>query len=106
MKLKFLGGGVLVLGLVIMLFAGIAYFELHAAAKSPTAPPADSLPLTRIVNPELFDPATAGKDPESLARSAFNRICMIGGGGLVMAILAVLILAAPHRRGPRRDEAS
>ena len=93
---KVLGVCALVLGLAISVFAGMAYLELDSAATSETAPPADSMPFTKIVGPELFDPGNAGAKPAALARTTFNRIYMIGGCGIVLAFVAVLILAFPR----------
>ena len=98
MIMKSLGACVVLLGLAILVFAGMAYFELHAAAKSETAPSADSMPLTKIVGPEFFAPGNSGTKPAELARKTFNRIYTIAGGGVVSAILGVLIIAVPQSR--------
>ena len=103
MVMKVLGAGIVLFGLVISVFAGMAYFELRNAATSDTAPSADSMPLTRIVGPELFDSGNAARKPAALARTTFNRIYTIGGGGIVFAILGLLMLAIPHLRGSTHD---
>ena len=103
MVVKLVGTFALVLGVVLVIFAGMAYFELHSAATSEKAPAADSMPLTRVVGPELFDPGKAGMQPAELAAMAFNRIYAIGGGGILLAVLGVVALAAPLARGTKPD---
>lgn len=98
MIMKVLGACVMLLGLAMLIFAGMAYFELHGAATSETAPSVDSMPLTKIVGPEFFAPGNAGTEPAQLASKTFSRIYTIAGGGIVAAILGVLILAVPKSR--------
>lgn len=106
MVMKGLGACAVLLGLVLLIFAGMAYWELRDAATSETVPSVDSLPLTKIVGPELFNPGNAGTKPAALARTTFNRIYAIGGGGIVLAIAGVLILAIPQARGSTHDASS
>ena len=103
MIMKVLGACIVSLGLAMLVFAGMAYFELHGAATSETAPSADSMPLTKIVGPEFFDPGNAGVKPAELARETFNRIYTIAGGGIVLAILGLLIIAVPQSRQKNTD---
>ena len=98
MIMKGLGACVVLLGLATFIFAGMAYFELYAAATSETAPSADSMPLTKIVGPELFAPGNAGTKPAEPARNTFSRIYAIAGGGIVAAILGVALLAVSKSR--------
>ena len=98
MILKIIGAGVVLLGLAMLIFAGMAYFELHGAATSENASTADSMPLTKIVGPEFFAPGNSGTKPAELARKTFNRIYIIAGGGTISAILGVLIIAVPQGR--------
>jgi len=100
--MKFLGAVAVLLGLSILGFAVMAHVELHAAATSPEAPVAEEMPLTRIVCPELFDPGNAGVKPAELARMAFNRIYMIGGGGLLAATLGGLLFALSLTLGKKQ----
>ena len=105
MIVKGLGALVVLLGLAMLIFAGMAYFELHAAATSETPPSSDSMPLTKIVGPEFFDPGNVGTKPAELARKTFNRIYTIAGCGIVAAILGVLTLAVP-KSGRQHNSAS
>lgn len=98
MIVKGLGACVVLLGFAMLVFAGMAYFELHAAARSETLPSADSMPLTKIVGPEFFALGNAGTKPADLARKTSNRIYTIAGGGIVAALLGVPILAVPKSR--------
>lgn len=104
MILKGVGIIVLLLGLAMAIVAAMAYFELNAAATSERAPSADSMPLTKFVSPELFAPGNAGAKPAELARTAFNRIYAIAGGGIVAAILGVLIFAVPKSQRQPNSE--
>lgn len=103
MVMKVLGAGIVLLGLVISALAGMAYFELHNAATTDTAPSADSMPLTRIVGLELFDSGDAATKPAALSGTTFNRIYTIGVGGFVLAILGLLMLSIPRLRGSTHD---
>ncbi len=98
MTMKILGAGAVLLGLAMLIFAGMAYFELHGVATMETAPTTDSMPLTKIVGPEFFALGNSGTKPAKLARQTFNRIYIIAGGGIVSAILGVLIIAVPQSR--------
>ncbi len=84
-----------------MTFAAMAYCELHKAVTSETAPSPDSLPLTKRVSPEVFDPERAGTKPAALARTAFNRIYMVGGVGAVLTILGSVLIAVPQTQETR-----
>lgn len=85
------------LALAILVFAVSAWFELRSAATSELVPSADTMPLTRLVYPELFDTANSGSKPAELARSAFNRIYLIGSGSIVLLVVGILILAKSRR---------
>lgn len=89
--MKFLGGVIVLLGLSILGFAGMAHLELRAAATSEKPPAADSMPLTKIICPELFDAGNAAVKPADLAKMAFNRVTMLGGGALLLATLGGLM---------------
>lgn len=102
MVMKTVGSVVVLLGLAALIFAAMACLELHRVATSETAPSPDSLPLTKIVCPELFDPGSAGTKPATLARMAFNRIYLVGGAGVVLTIAGVVMIAARQARG--KDE--
>ena len=102
MAMKVLGACAVLFGLAIIVFAGMAYSELHTAATSELAPNTDSMPLTRLVYPEFFDAGNAGAKPakpEELAQAAFNRIYIIGGGSFVMVVAGIVMLVLPQ--GPR-----
>lgn len=103
MVMKAIGAGVLLFSLAILAFAGLAYFELHSAATSPTTPSANSMPLTKIVGPELFNTGNTGAKPAALAATIFNRIYAVGGGAMFMAVVAVLILAMPQSRSTKHN---
>lgn len=104
MILKGFGTCVLLLGLAMSIVAAMAYWELNAAATSERAPSADSMPLTKILNPALFAPGDPGAKPAELARTAFNRIYAIAGGGIVAAILGVLTFAVPKSQRQPNSE--
>lgn len=96
--MKILGTLALVIGLVIMAFAVLAYSELHTAATSATPPSPSSMPLTRIVGPELFDTKNSAAKPAELARIALNRIYTLGGVSLLLLAIGAILLAT--RRSP------
>jgi hypothetical protein len=106
--MKIFGAFALLIGLVMMIFAVFAYSELHSAATAATTPSPDSMPLTKIVGPELFDPEHAATRPAELASMAFNRIYIIGGVSLISLALGVLQLMTkqtPKSLVVRADEA-
>lgn len=90
--MKIFGTFAVLIGLVMMIFAVLAYSELHTAATAAMPPSPDSIPLTKIVGPELFDPEHAATSPAELASMAFNRIYIIGGASLLPLALGVLLL--------------
>lgn len=94
MPLKILGVLSVVLGFVMMVFAVMAYRELHGAASSHSPPTAASMPLARMVIPELFGPG-AGAKPSELAQRAVNRIYCIGAGSVVLIVTGVLAVVVP-----------
>jgi hypothetical protein len=90
---------------VTLIFAVMAWRELNVAATSPEAPAVDSMPLTKIVCPELFDafqPGATPVKPAELASIAFTRIYLIGGVGLVSLAVGIAMLgtARPQRARP------
>ncbi len=91
----------LVLGVMAMLLAGMAFFELRAAAMSETAPAVDAMPFTKLVGPELFDPQHAQTKPAILAATVFRRIFLIGAGAILIMVLAVVCLAV--NRGKQKE---
>ncbi|MEM8670396.1 MAG: hypothetical protein AAGG48_22920 [Planctomycetota bacterium] len=95
--MKKLGALVLLLGLLGTAFAVLAHWELRAAAMSETPPSADSLPLTKIVCPELFDEGSSATRPAELANVAFRRILIVGGASFFAATLGVLLLTRRRR---------
>ena len=106
--MKILGAFALLISLVMIIFAVLAYSELRATATSMKPPSRDSLPLTRIVGPELFDKEKAATKPAELASMVFNRIYMIGGASLFSLALGALLLVikqAPDSRVVLHDEA-
>lgn len=101
--MRILASVMLLIGILLFIFAALAYSELRTAATSPTAPSADSMPLTKVVGPELFDPDHAKTKPAALAGIALNRIYMIGGGSALLITIAVLVLViTPTRRSSRQ----
>lgn len=104
MMMKIVGALALLLGLLMLVFAVMAYSELNAAATSETPPPVESMRLTKIVAPELFDQDNASAKPATLARIAFGRIYMIGGGSLVLAMAGVLVLVLGKSRKQPQTE--
>lgn len=99
--MKVLGVIAGLLGLAMAVFAVMAWRELHSAATSESAPSADSMPLMRIVYPELFDTANAGAKPAKpaeLAQAAINRIYIIGGGSFALIVAGILMLVLPQGR--------
>jgi hypothetical protein len=90
--MKILGAFALLVCLVMMIFTVLAYSELRTAATSVTPPSPDSMPLTRIVGPELFDTGNAVIKPAELASMAFNRIYIILGASLFSLVLGTLLL--------------
>ena len=106
--MKILGAFALLIGLVMMIFAVLAYSELHTATTSVTPPSPDSMPLTKIVGPELFDTEHAATEPAELASMAFNRIYIIGGVSLfslAVGALLMVIRKAPESPVVRHNSA-
>lgn len=103
MALRILGSFVVLIGLATMIFTAMAYAELQNAATSETAPSIDSMPLTKIVGPELFDPGNRGTKPVTLVRTVCNRIYLVGGVGIVLAVLGVVTVAVPQVPGAKRE---
>lgn len=99
-----IGVFIMLVGLMMLIFMVMAYRELHSAATSVTPPSVDSMPFSKIVNPELFAPGNAGTKPATLAQRAFNRIYMVGGGSFVLVIIGIIILAIPQSREKEKDE--
>lgn len=106
--MKIFGVFAVLIGLAMMIFAALAYSELHSAATAATPPSPESMPLTKIVGPELFDPEHAATKPAELASIAINRIYVIGGASLVSLALGALLLMikqTPESLVVRDDEA-
>lgn len=100
MLLKVLGVSAGLLGVAMLIFAVMAWLELRNAATSPIAPPDTSMPLTRIIYPEFFEPATAGTTPAKpaeLAQAVQTRIFIIGGGSLALIVVGIVMLMLPQR---------
>ncbi len=87
-----LGGFSLALGGLLLVFGVLAFFELRSVATTSTTPSPDGMYLTKIIAPELFDPGRAKANPSTLAKIAFNRIYMVGGGAFIFAMLGVLLI--------------
>ncbi len=97
--MKIVGVFALLIGLLMIGFAGLAYLELHAAASGEVPPNPETMPLTKIVGPELFDPEHASSHPSDLAGIAFKRIYIVGGASFGAFTLGVCLLLA--RRDPK-----
>lgn len=97
------------LGVAMTIFAIMAWRELHSAATSELATSADSMRLTRLVYPQLFESANAGlkpakpAKPADLAQAAFNRIYIIGGGSCVLTVVGISMLVMPQGLRTRPD---
>ena len=103
MWVKALSVGGLLFSLAILVFAGMAFSELRSAATSPAAPSANSMPLTKIIGPELFAPGSAGTKPAVLASRILNRIYAIGGVAILLAAISTLFLALTRSQKPERN---
>ncbi|MEZ6133791.1 MAG: hypothetical protein R3C53_02665 [Pirellulaceae bacterium] len=97
--MKIIGGFAVLISLAMMIFAALAYSEMHTAATAVTPPSPDAMPLTKIVGPELFEPANTAAKPAELASMTFTRIYIIGGASLVPLALGILLLIT--RQTPR-----
>lgn len=86
------------IGLVMMIFAVLAYLELRTAATAATPPSPDSMTLTKIVGPELFDTENSATEPAELASKAFNRIYIIGGASFGTLALGAFLLTIKQKR--------
>ena len=85
------------------MFAVMTWRELQTAATSELAPSADSMPLTRSVYPEFFEPLNTGgrpAKPAELAQAAFNRIYLIGGVSIALVVAGVVMLELPLNSRP------
>lgn len=104
-RIKQLGVLAGLLGMAMHVFAILAWRERNSAVTSEVVPSADSMPLTRLVAPGLFDTENAGamaEKPAELARAAFQRIYIIGYGSLALFLICILLLVVPQ--GPRTGE--
>ena len=99
--MKIIGVLALLIGVLMIVFAGLAYLELHAAASGEVPPSPDAMPLTKIVGPELFDPEHASSHPSDLAGIAFKRIYIVGGASFGSFALGVCLLLA--MRNPKES---
>lgn len=100
--MKFLGACALLVGLVTLAFAVMTHREFRRAATSESLS-ADSMRLTRIVAPELFDPGFAGGKPSELVSIAINRIYLIGAAALLCVTCGLfMLLARPAPLTPPR----
>jgi hypothetical protein len=90
--MKIFGVFALLIGLGLMIFAGLAYSELNAVATAAKPPSPDSMPLTKIIGPEFFDPDHAAAKPAELARKTLNRIYTIGAASVFSLALGVMLL--------------
>ena len=99
--MKIIGVLALLIGVLMFVFAGLAYLELHGAASAEVPPSPDALPLTKIVGPELFDPELASSHPSDLAGIAFKRIYIVGGASFGSFALGVCLLLA--MRNPKES---
>ena len=99
--MKIIGVLALLIGVLMIVFAGLAYLELHAAASGEVPPSPDAMPLTKIVGPELFDPELASSHPSDLAGIAFKRIYIVGGASFGSFALGVCLLLA--MRNPKES---
>ena len=92
--MKIVGVFALLIGLLMIVFAGLAYLELHAAGSAEVPPNPEAMPLTKIVGPEFFDPEYASSHPSELAGLAFKRIYIVGGAAFGAFTLGVCLLMA------------
>jgi hypothetical protein len=95
MPIKILGVIVGLIGLAMIVFAMFAWRELQVAAASPSTPSPASMPLTNFVSPGLFDSGNAGErtvKPAELARVAFNKIYIFGGGSFALIVVGILMV--------------
>lgn len=107
MPMKVLGVFVGLLGLAMIVLAGMTWRELRNAATSALAPTADSMPLTRFVYPKLFDAGNPGvkpAKPAELVQAAFSRIYIIGGSSFALVVAGFVMLVLPQ--GPRTGQNS
>lgn len=90
------------LGLLMIVFAILAYRELHLAGQSNRVPQADSMPLTNFIYPDFFATVEEGGKPvhpADLAQSVLNRIYVLGFASLALFVTGIAIMAMP--RGSR-----
>lgn len=84
----------------------MTWLELRNAATSGLAPTADSMPLTKFVYPEFFNPGNPGgksAKPAEVARAAFNRIYIIGGGSFTLVVSGIVMLVLPRNSRTRQS---
>ena len=93
----------LLIGLSFLVFAVMAHVELRSAGTSETVPTPDSMPLARIVAPELFNPQQQSAKPETLAEMASSRIHTIGGVAILLMIIAVAMFIANQQSTHARN---
>ncbi len=98
--MKLFAAALAILGVVLVIFSVATYRELQATAKSPSIPTPESMPLLKLVGPELFvspeDGAVPPK-PGQLASVVSRRIYGLGGVGLLFVAGAVVIVMKQPR---------
>lgn len=102
--MKIVGSFALLAGLLLMIFTGLAYSEFRKVATAMTPPAPDSLPLTKIICPELFESSGTAMKPSELASIAMKRIYIMGGVSLLSLTLGALLLVARPSSTSRGDQ--
>lgn len=99
--MKVLSALLFVLGLVVVAFAAIIYFQFQQLATAANPQPNPLLEnVMNVLTPDQVNQPV--QKPAQLASQFINRLMMVGGVGVFFCLLAMLAFLS-GRRNPQRD---